>query len=426
MSLVSTGARLQFEIALILISILPALTICYLFSAGLMSVHGLTMMNGWILAIMIVLVILGYVLLIKYPASIIRLRSYLENIVKGELPDKVVLSESGNDITAVECYLNVIVDQLKQRVDMAETEKDLLEKQLYQAQKLESIGTLAAGIAHEINTPIQFVSDNTRFLSDAVKDMLKLIDTCQNLLRSVDRDKGPELVQEALTVEKNVDLAFLKEEIPKAIAQSQEGLRSVTRIIRAMRDFSRVDSSEEKILTNINDVIESTITVSRNEWKYIADIKTDLDASLPPVLCFPGEVKQVLLNLIINASHAIAERSKVSSSVIGITTDAEDGGSKEERHRADKEKGVITFSTSRNDRWIEIRIHDTGMGIPKDIRDRIFDPFFTTREVGLGTGQGLAIAHTSVVRKHDGILTFETEVGKGTTFLIQLPLNNES
>jgi signal transduction histidine kinase len=197
---------------------------------------------------------------------------------------------------------------------------------------------------------------------------------------------------------KEVDLEYLIEEIPEAIGQSQEGLKRVTEIVKAMKTFSH-PGNEEVVPVNINEAIKSTITVARNEWKYLADMKTDFDTELPMIPCFPGEFNQVILNMIINATHAIEEVSK--SGLNG--------------------KGVISISTHFDKEWAEIRIRDTGIGIPEECRSKLFEPFFTTKEVGKGTGQGLAIAHSVIVGKHKGTINFDTEMGKGTTFIIRLP-----
>jgi signal transduction histidine kinase len=196
-----------------------------------------------------------------------------------------------------------------------------------------------------------------------------------------------------------IDVAYLTEEIPTAIEQSLEGVERVATIVRAMKEFSH-PSAKEKVSVDLNKAIESTITVARNEWKYVAQMVTDLDPDLPLVPCVPGELNQVILNLLVNAAHALGD--------VGG-----DGA---------PEKGTIIVSTRQIGDGVEIRIADTGPGIPAAIRDKIFDPFFTTKEVGKGTGQGLAIAHTVVVEQHGGQLTFETAEGEGTTFSIRLPL----
>jgi signal transduction histidine kinase len=170
-----------------------------------------------------------------------------------------------------------------------------------------------------------------------------------------------------------------------------------------MKEFSHpgAGNKEKPAATNLNQAIESTITVARNEWKYVAEMKTEFDPALPPVCLFAGEFNQVILNLLVNAAHAIAE---VSSA----------GGRK---------KGTITIGTHRDRDWVEVRVRDTGAGIPPDIRHRIFEPFFTTKGIGKGTGQGLAMARSVIVERHQGELRFETESGQGTCFIVRLPIN---
>ncbi len=289
---------------------------------------------------------------------------------------------------------NKMVDQVMIRAADI-TERKLLESQLVQAQKLESIGQLAAGISHEINTPIQYVGDNTRFLQEGFQDILRLLDRYDALKKNCDESVNKEIE----AVAEAIDLEYLKEEIPSAIEQSLEGVERVSKIVHAMKEFSH-PGTDEKTPTDINQAIENTVLVARNEWKYVAEMKVDLHPSLDPVPCFPGELNQVFLNMIVNASHAIAD-------VLG-----DESG----------ERGTISITTRRNGECAEIRFQDTGAGIPKENLTRIFDPFFTTKEVGKGTGQGLSIAHSVIVDKHEGTIEVESEVGKGTTFTIRLPL----
>lgn len=280
------------------------------------------------------------------------------------------------------------------------TERRILESQLVQALKLESIGLLAAGIAHEINTPTQYVGDNTRFLRDAFSDLLKVQESFGQLLEGCRAGSvTPDQIANVDAALERADIGYLTEEIPKAIQQSLEGLERVTRIVRAMKDFAHPGTGE-KTPVDINKAIDSTATVARNEWKYVADLVTDFAPSLPPVPCLPGELNQVFLNVIINAAHAIAAA----------------------RGEESTPKGLITIKTLRDGDWVEIRVSDTGTGIPEAIRSRVFDPFFTTKGIGKGTGQGLSVSHDVVVKKHGGTISFETEVGEGTTFIIRLPL----
>jgi len=287
------------------------------------------------------------------------------------------------------------------------TERKVLESQLTQAQKLEGIGQLAAGIAHEINTPMQYLGDNTRFLDDAFTELITLLKQYGRLHQQARNGLiDPETVAAVGTLVDEADVAYLCQEIPRAISQSLQGVARVTKIVRAMREFSH-PGVDEKTAVDINKAIESTVTICRNEWKYVAEMVTDFDASLPPVLCLPGELNQVILNLIINAAHAIGD-------VVG------DGAT---------EKGTITIGTRRRGQpkaEVEISVQDTGGGIPDEIRDKVYDPFFTTKDVGKGTGQGLAIARSVIVDKHGGTLSLETECGVGTTFTIRLPLAPEN
>lgn len=283
------------------------------------------------------------------------------------------------------------------------TQRKIMEGQLVQAQKLESIGQLAAGIAHEINTPTQYVGDNTRFLQESIADLQKVLAEFKCLLSSVeDGSVTKELIAEVKAATVEVDLDYLLEEIPTSIEQSLEGIDRVAHIVRAMKEFSH-PGSKEKVSVDINKAIETTITVSRNEWKYVAEMETDFDVELPMVPCLPGEFNQVILNMIMNAAHAIG-------TVVG---DGADG------------MGVIKVDTCRDGDWVEIRISDTGTGIPDATKDKIFNPFFTTKEVGKGTGQGLAIAHNVIVERHGGQITFETEESKGTTFFVRLPIESK-
>ena len=276
-----------------------------------------------------------------------------------------------------------------------------LESQLVQAQKLESIGQLAAGIAHEINTPTQFIGDNLDFISSSMMEIREVLDLYDKLFTSV---KEGSVTQDMLTeiddLLEQVDLSFLYEDLPQAINQSLEGVGRVAKIVQAMKEFSH-PGSVGKTMVNINHAIESTITVARNEWKYVADMVTDYDPTLSDVPCLPGEFNQVILNIIINASHAIGDALAKSSA----------------------DKGTITVTTRKDGRYAEIRIKDSGTGIPPVVQEKIFDPFFTTKDVGKGSGQGLAIARSTIMDKHDGTVTFETESGKGTTFIIRLPLD---
>lgn len=284
----------------------------------------------------------------------------------------------------------------------AEAERAQMEVQLRHAQKMESIGQLAAGIAHEINTPIQYVGDNVRFLEESFKDLGRLL-AAQQLALASDGDAGSRETArtDARQIAQQVDLEYLLREVPTAIQQTLDGIDRVSRIVRAMKEFSH-PGARDKAPSDLNKIIENTVIVARNEWKYVATMKLELDPALPLVSCIQGDIGQVVLNLVINAAHAIEGRPQKS------------------------DQGVIQISTSRDRDRAVIQVSDTGTGIPEPIRERIFDPFFTTKEVGQGTGQGLALVHAAVVDKHGGEISFATEEGVGTTFTVRLPFSNGS
>jgi PAS domain S-box-containing protein len=310
------------------------------------------------------------------------------------LMTKVPLRDSSGRVTGIAGIGRDITDRKQ-----SEREREKMEIQMRHSQKLESIGQLAAGIAHEINTPIQFVGDNMTFLSDSFQSLAELLAGYEGLPSAV-REGAPtaDLLETINNAIERVDRDYLLKEIPLALRQAKEGVDRVATLVRAMKEFSH-PGVKAKSLVDLNRAIETTVAVSRNEWKYVADLETEFDAGLPMVSCLPGEINQVILNLIVNAAHAVGD-------VIG-----KGGG----------DRGKITIRTLNLPDWVEIHIRDTGTGIPEEVQKRIFDPFFTTKEVGKGTGQGLAIAHSVVVDKHQGTIHFETESGKGTTFIVRLP-----
>ena len=280
------------------------------------------------------------------------------------------------------------------------TERKELDSQLRQAEKLQTIGRLASGIAHEISTPIQYVGDNIHFMQERFHEIVELLQRYGRLLAvNKEGQAHSDLVSEIESAVGAADLAYLLEEIPTAMAHSQEGVKAVAEIVKAVKEFAH-PGAQEKTQTDLNRAIQGTLTVARNHCKYVATLETDFDPDLPLVSCLPGEFNQAILNLLVNAADAIEE-------VVG-----------EPR----QEKGLIRVSTRLDSDWAEVRISDTGPGIPAPIRDKIFDPFFTTKKVGQGSGQGLAIARSVVVDKHGGTLALETEEGQGTTFIIRLPI----
>jgi two-component system NtrC family sensor kinase len=273
-----------------------------------------------------------------------------------------------------------------------------LESQLAMAQKLESVGRLASGVAHEINTPIQYVGDNLRFLQDSWRDVLRMLGVCGPLFAGTDTD-----VAAVRTVAAEIDIDFLIDEIPRALDQAIEGTERVTAIVRAMKRFAH-PGGDAMSLVDLNKALETTALVARNEWKYLADLELALDPDLPTVPCLANDMNQVFLNIIINAGHAIAERQEAEGNA--------DMGRIVVRTRLEADQAVVSIS-------------DTGCGIPEENRERIFDQFFTTKEVGKGTGQGLAIVHDVVVGKHGGRIEVKSEVGRGTTFTLHIPLNQQ-
>jgi signal transduction histidine kinase len=276
-----------------------------------------------------------------------------------------------------------------------------LEIELGHARKLEAVGQLASGIAHEINTPAQYVGDGIHFLKEAFAGYQRLVDKYQRAVVVLEEVGGQDaLVSEIRATEESIDLAYLQTNAPASFESCLDGISRISTIVRAMKEFAHPDQ-KEKVPANLNQALQTTLAIARNEYKYVADITTEF-GDLPAVLCHVGDLNQVFLNLIVNAAHAIGD-------VVG-----QSGG-----------KGTIGIRTSKEETFARIDITDTGAGIPERIRQRIFEPFFTTKEVGKGTGQGLAIARAIVVTKHGGSLSFESEVGKGTTFTIRLPIGEE-
>ncbi len=283
---------------------------------------------------------------------------------------------------------------------LAEAERARLERELNQSHKMEAVGQLAGGIAHEINTPIQYVGDNLRFFKQAFNDIVKLLACYKDLHRqAAEIDMLKPQVEWVGAAADDADIDYLEDELPKAIEQSIAGAEQVAGIVQAMKEFAH-PGSVNKELTDMNRLVSNAATVCKNEWKYVAILELDLDEHLPPVTCMASEISQVMLNLIVNAAYAIESRGE-------------------------EEKGRITISTRQSADQVEIRVSDTGTGIPKTVQPYVFNPFFTTKDVGRGSGQGLAIVRDIVASKHQGEIFFETEVGKGTTFVVRLPLNTD-
>jgi signal transduction histidine kinase len=340
---------------------------------------------------------------------------------RGKAPPMVMVTGTGNERIAVEAmklgvsdylvkdleggFVNVLPLVVRRAIDQRRLlrEKQRMERELAQAQRMQAIGQLAAGIAHEINTPTQYIGDNARFLQDAFADVGGLLDSFGQLLQAAQNDAiTDEMLAEMQAKLRAADLGYLSREIPQAIQQSLEGLEHVASIVGAMKEFSHPGNGEKQPV-DLNHVVSGAVTLCHSEWKYVATMVTDFDPDLPAVRCLPTDINSVVLNLVVNAAHAIAE----------ATNDGATG------------KGAITIRTRLDGPYAEIRVEDTGLGIAEDIRSRVFDLFFTTKEVGRGTGQGLALTHAIVVDKHGGTIDFETEVGRGTTFIVRLPIDGQ-
>ena len=301
----------------------------------------------------------------------------------------------GSDITARLAEQDR-AQQLQSQLTAEMQERERMGIELRLAQKLESVGRLAAGIAHEINTPIQYVGDSVAFLQSARAELEGLLTAC---LAAFDRIEGGESLADVVAgvrrVQEEVDLEFLHAEIPRAFERTLEGVQRVADIVRAMKEFAHPGHVEQSA-ADLNHAVQTTLTVARNEYKYSAQIEIHL-GELPDVICNVSELNQVFLNLIVNAAQAVRESGK------------------------DATTGRIIITTESIPDRVQIRITDNGCGIPKENLEKIFDPFFTTKEVGLGTGQGLAIARSIVVDKHGGEISVESEPGVGTSFVLSLP-----
>ncbi len=297
-------------------------------------------------------------------------------------------------------FLVMFVDITDQK--RAEKEQKNLESDLLAAGRMRAIGTLAAGISHEINTPIQYIGDNVRFVSEGVTDLLDLISTYRVELKEC-KGQGHCVAKRAVieAKEEGADLDFLKEELPLALTQSRNGLEQVSRIVLAMKSFSH-QGDENMVPVDVNQAIENTLMVSRNEWKLLAQIDTTLDNTIPSPECIAGDINQVLLNLIVNAAHAIEAKQ------LDNPLDSE----------------VISIKTFFIDDYVCITIADTGVGMTEEVKSRIFEQFFTTKDVGRGTGQGLSLAYQVVVDKHKGQLLVDSTYGNGTVFTVKIPIQS--
>ncbi|MGE0552840.1 MAG: PAS domain-containing protein, partial [Gemmatimonadales bacterium] len=339
-----------------------------------------------------------------HPREVDRVREEIRVAAeRGEFVSTYAIQRADGKIRHLESRGRVVRDgdgRLQRLIGVSQdvTERRQREHDAHQAQKLESIGQLAAGVAHEINTPVQFVSDSVHFVREAAADLLGLTRSLSGLVDGVAAGRSPdEAAAAARRLCDAADLDYLAEHLPGALDRALDGLQRVATIVRSIRAFAHPDDRDMKP-ADLNEAIEATLTMARNEYKYVADVDTDL-GDLPLVTCHVGDLNQVVLNLLINAAHAI-----------------------EERHGPEG-RGKIRVRTRHEGDLVVIEVADTGAGIPDGVRHRIFDPFFTTKEVGKGTGQGLAIAHSVIVDRHGGQIGVESAVGVGTTFTLTIPVD---
>jgi signal transduction histidine kinase len=338
-----------------------------------------------------------------HPDDRLRVRAFADAFIAGgpdaaEHLDYRMVSRGGKTVH-VRCFLCGGTTPEIRGVLIDITGQKQLELELQQAQKLESVGRLAAGIAHEINTPVQFVSDSVQFVRDATTDMIAVVGKYRAACATVTAGQpAAALAADAEAADVDADLPYVFGELPRALDRALDGLDRVATIVRSMKQFAHPDATEMTAV-DLNAAIASTLVIARNEYKYVADVELDF-GELPRVVCHAGEINQAVLNVVVNAAHAIAD-------VVGDTG----------------ARGTIGVTTRVDGDTAVVAIRDTGTGIPDAIRDRVFDPFFTTKLVGKGTGQGLSIVRSIVVDKHGGAVAFVTEPGRGTTFELRVPIN---
>lgn len=335
------------------------------------------------------------------PESKIIILEREEKIKNGEQPPNTfqldLITKSGlrKDVELSVSYLNFNGSLAEQGIIRDLTNIKKQETQIRHLQKMEAIGTLAAGIAHEINTPSQFVNDNLTFMKDAYKDILPIF---QLINKSEDMQA---CLTEIENLAKNVDLEYLQEEIPNAIDQSLDGIKRIAKIVGAMRDFAH-SGPKDKVYADLHKIIQNSIILSKNAWKYIAEIETEFDETIKNIYCQPNDLNQVIINMIVNSSHAMEDKFEGSETL----------------------QGKIKIKTVNQNKNVEIYISDNGAGMSENVMKRIYDPFYTTKDVGRGTGQGLAIVFDIIVTKHNGEIEVKSKEGIGTDFKITLPVDN--
>ena len=324
--------------------------------------------------------------------------------LEANVPQTTMLNTLEQSISLEKVVARKTQELARERAQLEEalSQLKMAQTRLLQAQNMESICQLAAGIAHEINTPTQFVSDNVNFVRNSFAPLFRLLDLAQTIAGAAKSGAiAPGVISAFAAETEEADLDFMREQIPMALDQSIDGIARIATIVKAMKNFSH--SSGEVIQPeNLETIVRTAVIVSQNEWKSVADLKIEVAPDLPLVPCLRDEIGQLVLNLVVNSAHAISAR----------------------KAQGDPSDGHITIAIDCADQNAELRFTDNGAGIPEAIRNRVFDPFFTTKPVGVGTGQGLAIAYSTVVERHHGQITLESEVGIGTSFLVQLPLHS--
>lgn len=307
-------------------------------------------------------------------------QTFLKNVNGDEISIELSISHFSYEEVV---YFTMVIRDIRER--------ERMQQQILQAQKMESVGTLAAGVAHEINTPTQYIRNYCVFLKDSFEDITQYL----NVGKSIHD-------QRLIDIAEDIDLDFIQEEIPQAIDGSLEGLDKVSEIVKSMKVMSH-PSKSEKVLYSINSLLKEATVLTKSQWKNFAEVKFILDETIPETPCYPGLLSQTFINIIINAAQAIEEQIKTQTF---------------------ETLGLITLRTSLKRRNIVIKISDTGIGVKDNVRTKIFDPFFTTKEVGVGTGQGLALSHDFVVGKHGGSISFDSNPGLGCSFTIMIPFVN--
>jgi signal transduction histidine kinase len=296
--------------------------------------------------------------------------------------------------------LETMVEERTAELKKALHDLQSTQSQLLQSEKMASIGQLAAGVAHEINNPVGFVKSNLGTMNEYLEDLMKLLDRYRILEATLSKEKDMrenETLQRALDdikkQEDEIGLSFILDDYKKVINESLEGMARVEKIVSDLKDFAHVDKAELEH-ADLNHGIKSTLNIVWNELKYKAQVIKDL-GRIPSVKCYPQRLNQVFMNILVNAAQAI------------------------------EDKGEIRITTRADNGYVEIRISDSGKGIPSDVLPKIFDPFFTTKEVGKGTGLGLSMAY-NIIQRHKGTIDVDSEVGKGTTFTIRIPVETDA